>query len=393
MTILQIFTLSAANMRSIPGRWQSSVVLVIAIAGVTSVLLGLLVLVDGLADTIRGTSRPDRAIVVSRSAQSEVVSSLTRDAAAVIETAPEIRLVAGKSAVVKEVVMSITVPQGSQRVLGEITLRGTSRSVLVVRPETRITAGRMFEPGAKEVLVGGLAQSLIADGHTIGSLIAFGGDQWRVVGFFETGGDLHESEIWADSETVLSAFRKNDFQSVTVLLASDTSAGAFKQFLKNYGSLGVDGASEDEYFRAQSSRLNALLGGVASTAGTLMGLGAVLAVLHAMMSALVSRYREIGTLYALGFRPLPVIVAMLVEAISLSLMGALIGIVVTLLLLGSDSRLSTAIGSGSRVVITLNPAPHQVMTATALACTFAVLGTVLPALRASRLSVTTLLKT
>ena len=62
-------------------------------------------------------------------------------------------------------------------------------------------------------------------GLGVGSRIAFRDSDWTVVGIFTTGGDVHESEIWSDTEVTMSAFRRQGFQSLTARLADGSAAG------------------------------------------------------------------------------------------------------------------------------------------------------------------------
>ena len=52
-------------------------------------------------------------------------------------------------------------------------------------------------------------------GLELGQRIELRGTDWTIVGVFESGGDSHESELLADGETVLSAYRRNLYQSVS----------------------------------------------------------------------------------------------------------------------------------------------------------------------------------
>src|SRR4029453_16875127 len=110
-----------------------------------------------------------------------------------------------------------------------VPFRGVQRAAFAIRDEARLIEGRRFEPGIREVIVGRKAAAQFA-GLTVGSRIAFRDSDWTVVGIFESGGDVHESEIWADAEVAMSAFRRTGYQSVTARLAdgSDTGLAAFR---------------------------------------------------------------------------------------------------------------------------------------------------------------------
>ena len=84
--------------------------------------------------------------------------------------------------------------------------------------------GRRFSPGVREVIVGRRAARQF-EGLEVGSRIAFRDSDWTVVGIFTSGGDVHESEIWADAEVAASAFRRTGFQSVTARLVDGSHRG------------------------------------------------------------------------------------------------------------------------------------------------------------------------
>ena len=75
----------------------------------------------------------------------------------------------------------------------------------------------MFQPAIRELIVGKAAQNQF-EGLTIGDHLTFAGGEWTIVGVFDSAGDMHESEIIGDSDTILSAFHSNGFQDVTAVM-------------------------------------------------------------------------------------------------------------------------------------------------------------------------------
>src|SRR5678815_4134717 len=59
--------------------------------------------------------------------------------------------------------------------------------------------------------------------------------------------------------------------------------------------------------------------------GVIMGVGAVFGALNTMYAAVAGRAREIATMRALGFRGLPVVIAVMLETMLLALIGGLLG--------------------------------------------------------------------
>src|SRR5262245_15123261 len=89
--IRQIVAITATNLRNIPLRLGSSLVIVSGIAGVVGVLIPVLAMSIGFRATLQGDARPDRAVVLTRIATEEEISSLSRDEVASIMNAPEVR--------------------------------------------------------------------------------------------------------------------------------------------------------------------------------------------------------------------------------------------------------------------------------------------------------------
>ena len=82
----------------------------------------------------------------------------------------------------------------------------------------------MFDRGSNEIVVGkGLTREFA--GFELGQTVTFGTSRWTVVGVFEAGGSVFESEIWADLPVVQSLFNRPNFvQTVRVRLDSPASS-------------------------------------------------------------------------------------------------------------------------------------------------------------------------
>src|SRR6267142_1705337 len=69
---------------------------------------------------------------------------------------------------------------------GSVQLRGVSEQAWAVRPQVKIIAGRRFEPGLRELIVGRGAAKQFA-GMVPDHEIRLGTQQWKVVGIFSSG--------------------------------------------------------------------------------------------------------------------------------------------------------------------------------------------------------------
>jgi putative ABC transport system permease protein len=387
----QIRAVTWMNLRSIPQRFGTSSVIVVGIAGVVAVLISVLAMATGFTHTVLETGRDDRAIVLRGGSNSELASTLSRDTTLTVMDAPGIRKDSGGKAIASaEPVVIVDMPKKSDGSGANVTIRGVGIEAAALRPEIQLAAGRMFQRGLRELIVGRGAEAQFK-GLDVGSHIALRGSDWSIVGAFTSHGDSHESELLADAETVLSAYRRNLFQSVVVLLNSKDSFDTFKTALTTNPQLSVDVMRERGYYAQQSQRMSALLAYVAYVVGGIMAVGALFGALNTMYSAVSVRSREIATLRAIGFGSAAVVLSVLIEAMVLSVMGALIG--AGLAWLFFNGNVVSTLGSNfTQVVFRLAVSPALVVLGVLWACAIGLLGGLFPAIRAARLPVATALR-
>jgi putative ABC transport system permease protein len=340
----------------------------------------------GFTHTVLATGRDDRAIVLRGGSDSELASTLSREATLTIIDAPGIRKdAAGKAIASAEPVVIVEMPKKSNDSGANVTIRGVGAEGVALRPEIRLVAGRMFRRGVRELIVGHGAEAQFK-GLDVGSHIALRGSDWTIVGAFESNGDSHESELFADAETVLSAYRRNLYQSVVALLDSKDSFDAFKAALTSNPQLSVAVLRERDYYAHQSQRMGTVLAFVAYFVGGIMAVGALFGALNTMYSAVSVRSREIATLRAIGFGASAVVLSVLIEAILLSVTGALIG--AGLAWLFFNGNVVSTLGSNfTQVVFRLAVSPSLVVLGVLWACAIGLIGGLFPAIRAARLPV------
>lgn len=386
----QIKTVTALGLRSLPGRFGSALVVVLGIAGVVGVLVSVLAMASGLSGAIAGAGRSDRAIVFRSGSNSELGSALSRDEARLIADAPGVQRDAkGEPIASAEVVTTVTLPQ-ARRDAANLTLRGVGPQLAALRPELQLTAGRMFEPGLRELIVGTAAQRQFS-GLGVGDRIAFRDSDWVVVGVFASGGDSRESELMADAETVLSAYRRDQFQTVTALLDSDAAFTTFESALAANPALSVDVRRERDYYRQLSGRLGDTLFFVAYVVAGIMAVGAVFGALNTMYSAVSARTREIATLRAIGFAGTAVVVSVLVEALLLAVFGGVLGGAIALQFFNGNTA-STSNGEYAQLVFQLNVSLSLVFLGIAWSACIGMVGGLFPAVRAARVPIATALR-
>lgn len=321
----------AYNLRSIRERWTSSVVAVIGIAGAVSVFVAMLALARGFQATLVSSGLPQNAIVQQAGADSEMTSALAIDAVRIVEDAPGVARRGPDPLASAEVVVIAALPLRGTTADANVQMRGVSKSVQVVRDNARMVQGRFLRQGLYEIVVGKNA-ALAYAGLDLGHSVRIGPGTWTVVGIFDSGGSAFDSEIWADADVLNGNYQRpaGVFQSVTVRLTSPDAFPAFEAALQKNPHLQVHAVREREYYESQSRTVTTLITVLGGLVAVVMGLGAILASLNTMYSAVAERSREIAVLRAIGFGGVSIVLSFLSEALCIALIGGVLGCLVVL---------------------------------------------------------------
>jgi putative ABC transport system permease protein len=390
-SLTQIGAVTMMNLRSIPQRLGTSSVVVIGIAGVVAVLISVLAMANGFEETLAGAGRADRVIVLRGGSNTELSSTISRENVLTMLDAPGIKKnAAGRSIGSAEIVTIVGIPLKASGTDANLTVRGVGPEAMELRPEIKLVEGRMFHSGTRELIVGRAAQAQFA-GLELGKKISFRDSDWTIVGAFESHGDSHESEMQGDVESVLNAYRRNLYNSVTVLLDSAASFDQFKTALTTNPTLSVDVRREPDYYAQLSKGVSKVLSFVAYIVGGIMAVGALFGALNTMYSAVSARALEIATLRAIGFGAGAVVISVFVEALLLALLGGIIGAGIAELAFNGNTA-NTLGGNFTQVVFQLNVSPALVAFGIVWACAIGVLGGLFPAIRAARQPIATALR-
>ena len=373
----------AYNLRNIVQRPVATLTTALGVAFTVAILIGALALASGFQAALLETGSDDNLLVLRKGADSEMSSGIGRDAANIIRAHPDVAVgPGGRPLASAEVVVVTNQPRLGQPGSSNVTVRGVDAQALAFRSKVRITSGRMFAPGAAEIVVGRRIARRFA-GCGIGDHLRFGQRDFTVVGHFGAGGSSFESEIWGDNEVLMPVFRGDVFQSVTIRMRDPRRFAALKRELESDPRLGVDVHRERQYYRDQS----ALLAGVMRFAGVfivvIMAVGAVFGAMNTMYAAVGTRTREIATLLILGFSPLAVMGSFMVESVLLSLLGGALGCLIALPINGIVTS-TTNFTSFSEVAFAFRVTPRALGVGLLFAAAMGVAGGFLPALRAAR---------
>jgi putative ABC transport system permease protein len=393
-TLLQVARITAINVRTIPRRLGTSLVVVIGIAGVVGVLVSVLAMSEGFRHTLASTGRASRVIMLRAGSDAELSSGVARDQATLLANLAGVaRDDAGRPLASAELVVMVDLPRKGETSPNNVPFRGVQPAAFAIRDELAIVEGRRFARGVREVIVGRKASRQFA-GLEVGSRIGFRDSDWTVVGIFETGGDVHESEIWADAEVALSAFRRTGFQSVTAALADPSPAGlaAFTDAIRRDPRLSITVLREPEYYAKQAKVLSQLIDVLGLTVAAFMAVGATFGALNCMYSAIASRQVEIATLRAIGFGSLPVVVSVMIESLLLALLGGAVGGALAYVYCDGASLSTLNFNTFSQVAFDFRVTRALLVQGLAWALAIGTIGGLLPAIRAARLPVTVALR-
>ena len=384
----QLVAITAMNLRNLPARLGTSLVAVVGIGGVVAVLVSLLSMGEGFRAALDLSGRDDVALILRGGSSDELSSSFDREQVNVIFAAPGIMRDDRGPVASREFYTIVDLPMRSTGTAANVPFRGVTGRAVDVREGFRIVAGRMFEPGKDEVIVGRGAFAQFGN-VDLGREVTWGSHVWRVVGVFEAGGSISESEVWTDLTVLQGVYRRgNSVQVVRALLTSPAAITTVKRALEDDPRVNVSVRSEREFYADQSRILVTLIRYVGTTIAILMGIGAVFAALNTMYSAVSSRTREIATLRALGFGSAPVVASVLLEAAVLGLLGGIVGGALVYFGLNGYQASTLNWASFSQITFAFTVTPRLLVTGLVYSLALGLFGGLLPGLRAARLPVT-----
>ena len=383
----QTLAVTAVTLRSIPQRLGSSIVAIIGIGGVVIVFTAVLSIAEGFKAAMQGTGDPQTVIIMRTGSDTEMTSGFGGDEARLITEGPGIERGPDGVHASPELFVIIAVPLKRSGTDANVPLRGVSPKALAVRPALRITEGRMFTPGTSELVVGRAATRQFSN-RAVGSTVRFGKTSWQVVGIFDAGGSVAESELWCDAHVLQDTYQRgNSYQSVYARLESVDSLQKLKDALTTDPRINVTVVREPDYYAQQSQVLQTVIRTIGVGIAVLMGLGAIFGAVNTMYSAVASRTREIATLRALGFSATPVVISVLVEAILLSLIGGALGGLLAYAAFDGYQTATMNWQSFSQVAFAFAVTPQLLTQGLIYAAIMGLFGGMLPAIRAARMPV------
>ncbi len=264
-----------------------------------------------------------------------------------LDDADAIAKVPGVAAVAPELQTSVTVAVGTQSTT--TSLIGTSADYAQVRAydvwQGSFLTDASVETGLRVAVLGATtASDLNLDATAIGSTIQVNGLPFQVMGILQPKGGSGFANPDDEVLVPIAAVHKyfiagDDVRTIGVSVASDDQmtdvTNAITALLRDRHQLAATDSADFSVFNQTqlldaassiSATLTLLLGGIASISLIVGGIG----IMNIMLVSVRERTREIGIRKAVGARGRDILAQFLIEALTLSLLGGLIGIVLGL---------------------------------------------------------------
>jgi putative ABC transport system permease protein len=377
----QIAIVTLLNFRSLRHRLGPSLVIVAGMACVIGVLLSMLSFTEGMRQAhMAGSGDPRNALVVPKDAQREGNGAIPIGQARILINTPGIAK-AADGAPLADVSFISGVPALS-KITGSasyVMIRGLGPKGTALRPNFRIVQGRMFRSGAREFVAGERLQERLR-GVALGDKVIMPDGDWTIVGISRAG-DLLDGYLLGDTDTVMRSMGRNTYHSLLLRLESPDAFPAVRRALTANPAITVDVHRPAEWNARNLEGRQAFFRVFVYGISIILAIGALFGCVNTMHAAVQARALEIATLRALGYGDVPVAVSVLLEAALLCMAGALIGAAIAWGLYDGVR------GYRGQDMFNLVVTPAMVGLALLWAVGVALLGGILPALRAARWTV------
>jgi len=378
---------SKYTIKNFTSRKLTTFITIFGVALVVFVFTAVLMMAYGIQKTLKATGQPDNVIITRKAANGEISSLVDGETQDVIRTLPHIAVDKdGKQIISKEPVVIINLEKFSGG-MSNVTVRGVSDVVFELRPQVKIIEGQMFKFGLRELIVGSGVTGRFK-GAAIGDEVKFAGDSWKIVGIFDSDGSGFDSEMWGDSQQLLNAFnRGSTISSMTLKLDDVSNFDDFKkQFEFDRRLQQFEPKIEQTYFEEQSEFMAAFIRIIGIVITIIFSIGAMIGAMITMYAAVANRTIEVGTLRALGFKRISILVVFLIESLVIAITGGLIGIFLASFL--QFFNISTLnFQSFSELAFSFSLSPSIILTSLIFAVLMGIIGGFLPSVRASRLKI------
>jgi putative ABC transport system permease protein len=379
------------NIRNLIIRRTTTIMTALGIALTVAVLLSVLALVEGLRTAFKTSAHPLNILVMRKGSTAELNSNFSRAMYQDLKLKPGIARNAQNEPLVSlEMIQIVNLPRVDAPEGANVTIRGVLPVGIELRPELTLKAGRWFETGKREIVVGKSIAERFPDAQ-LGRKLKFARGEWEVVGVMDGGRSAVNSEIWGDVNQMSADYNRAEVLSSALIRAEDrVTMQALMNDLEADPKLNAMAKSEQAYFDSQTvSAMPVQFLGV--FVSIIMAVGSCFAAMNTMYAAVSRRAREIGTLRVLGFSRSSILTSFLFESLLLSLLGGLLGCLLVLPL----NNITTGIGNFitfSEITFNFAVTPAIMAAGLAFALILGALGGLFPARNAARKEILTALR-
>jgi putative ABC transport system permease protein len=378
------------NLRNLFVRKTSTLFTAGSIALTVAVFITLMALVNGLKSAFISTGSPRNLMVLRKNSDTETNSSVTPEDFQNVKYLDGVtRDGHGMPMASAEVIILINLPRLDNPQGSNVIVRGLSETGSALRPQVRITEGRWFRSGSREVVVSEQVSHRFVSTR-IGDQLRFGKSFWTVVGTFNAGGTAYDSEIWCDVNQLMNDFNRTSYSSVIAEARDGDALSQLIERIKEERRLKLDAISEPDYYGKQTT--SALPVQILGTfVAIVMAIGAAFAAMNAMYTAVANRTREIGTLRVVGFSRLSIWISFAIESTLLAMLGGLLGCLAALPVNGLSTG-TTNFNTFSEIAFKFRVSGGLILVGLVFSALIGFFGGSLPALKAARETIVSALR-
>jgi hypothetical protein len=404
------------NLLNIRVRWKTTTLTALAFTLVISLLTVMLAFVNGMKALTESSGQPGNVMVMSQGATDETFSDLGFSDLGDIENQKGIEHDGDKPLVSRELYLVVNQPipnpQPGRPKRRFLQLRGLDDPAMTgkVHGLPLFPGGEWFsEAGVREQTAGdgppyvecvvgeGIARVLAVGEQkegggeqaalTVGDTFTLNDRQWLITGVLQSSGSTFDSEVWAKRSLIGPMFGKSTYTTLVCRTADASAADELARFFKqDYTKATLSSFTEAKYFE-KLNEYNGVLLNVIIFVTVILAVGGVFGVMNTMFAAISQRTKDIGVLRLMGYGRRHIVASFLLEALVIGLIGGVIGCAIGSLWDGTEATsILNGGGSSKTVVLHLTVDAAVLAAGVLLTLVMALIGGLLPALNAMRLT-------
>src|ERR1041385_2510243 len=370
------------NLRNIIVRKGSTLATAFTIGLTVAVFLLVMALARGIDSTLASSGEPLNLIVLREGSTAELNSSVTQEQFKDLMYLDGVARENEQPLGAGEIITLIYKARKGMSQGSNVTVRGVGPMSFKLRSGFKVVAGRLFQPGLTEAVV----SKRIAErfqGLEIGDKFRIQTTDYTVVGLFDSAGKAFESEIWVDINSLASTTKRETFSSALLRAKDQNALTTLAKRITDDPKLHLKAISERAFYEEQQGTASGALKGLGVFVALIMAIGAGFAGMNTMYAAVARRTKEIGTLRVLGFGRISILIAFLLESVAIALIGAAIGIVLSLPLNFVSTGTSNWV-TFSEIAFNFRVTPDLMVWALTFGAVIGFVGSLFPSIRASR---------